>query len=1106
MEKREIEDIYRLTPTQEGILVHCLHAGEPGMYVDQLHSRLRGPMDREVLRRAWQEVLDRHPVLRTSFHAAAARDPLQVVRRRVPVPFEWEDWSGVPAEAREARLGALLQADRARGFALSEPPLLRLLLVRLADEEHHLVLTFHHLLLDGWSLRRIFQEVFAVYDALGRGGSVADAALPPPPRPFRDFVGWLHRQSLGEAEAFWRGALAGITAPTPLPADRTGDALPATAHPDGERSAKQRARLSAAATSALTALAQRHRLTLNTLVQGAWGILLSRYAGEREVVFGTVVSGRPPELDGVEGMIGVFINTLPVRMSVPAETPLLEWLEEVQERQAEMRRFEHCPLVQVHRWSDLPPGVPHFESILLFQNYPTGESGKGGGSGLDVAFGDVEDFERTNYPLTVEALPGRELELTIAYERDRFGDDAVGRMLGHLGALLEEMAADPLRPVAELPMLVPGEREQILDEWNRTSVPVPWDVCMHRLFEAQARRTPDDVAASCGDAALTYRELNDRANRMARRLVELGVGADVLVAILAERSLDFLTAILAVFKAGGAYLPLDPRHPAQRHAHVLEGGRPLLVLVEEPFRPVLDLALEAAGPHPAPGVHGVAELAAEAARLPAEAGEDLPLRSSPDHLAYVIFTSGSTGLPKGAMVEQKGMVNHLFAKVRDLDLTDADTVAQNASQCFDISVWQFLAALVLGGKVRIYPDEVAYDPPRLLAGVEADGITIFETVPSMLRMMLAEADRQGGGTVPLRSLRWIVPTGEALPPELCRAWLLRYPRIPMLNAYGPTECSDDVTHCVLDTPPAESVAAMPIGRPVCNMRAYVLDPALNPVPAGVAGELYVGGVGVGRGYMRDPARTAQAFVPDPHAGEPGARLYRTGDRVRWLPEGSLVFLGRLDHQVKIRGFRIELGEIEAVLARHPAVREAVVVAREDTPGDARLVAYVSPREGAAEAGPGELREALLRQLPAYMVPSAFVVLDALPQNANGKVDRKALPAPEWDRSAVEGGFTAPRDRTEAEIAGAWSELLGVAEVGVHDNFFELGGHSILASRLVALLRDRFGVEVPLRAVFETPTVAELAAAVRRLGAAADRPAEPSIRRVAREARRLARSS
>jgi amino acid adenylation domain-containing protein len=566
---------------------------------------------------------------------------------------------------------------------------------------------------------------------------------------------------------------------------------------------------------------------------------------------------------------------------------------------------------------------------------------------------------------------------------------------------------------------------------------------------------------------LTYRELAERADRLARALASKGSGPEVPVGLLAERGVDFLAALLAIEETGGVYLPLDPHHPPHRLAQVLEkSGAPLLLVAERQGR----LAGEALALLPAgrrPQLLPLADLlATRAAAMPSR-------RSAALGLAYILFTSGSTGTPKGVMVERRGMLNHLEAKIESLGLRAADVVAQNASQAFDISVWQLLAALLVGGRVHIVADDVALDSARLLHEVAGEGVTVLEIVPSLLAVLLDAAQRRPGGPPPLPTLRWLVPTGEALPPELCRRWFALYPDVPMLNAYGPTECSDDVTQQPITEPPGTEVGAMPIGRPVPNVTIHLVDRGHVPLPVGLPGELLVGGVCVGRGYLGEPARTAETFLPDPSAEPPGARLYRTGDLARQSEYGAFEFLGRIDHQVKVRGFRIELGEIESVLAGFPGVREVVLLAREDHVNDRRLVAYYVPEPG---WGPttDQLRGYLQSKLPEYMVPAAFVPLPGLPLTANGKVDRRALPPPDLTQAAAKAERIAPRTALESLIASICAQVLKLDSIGVHDNFFDLGGNSLLATQVVAMLQEVLPIELDLRSLFEGPTVARLA--------------------------------
>jgi amino acid adenylation domain-containing protein len=634
-------------------------------------------------------------------------------------------------------------------------------------------------------------------------------------------------------------------------------------------------------------------------------------------------------------------------------------------------------------------------------------------------------------------------------------------------------------------------------EWT-SSTALLHNRCLHELFEDQVVRTPLAVAIVHGHQQITYRDLNQRANQLARHLRHRGVGPETTVAMLVERSIDFVTAILALFKAGGAFLPLDPQHPAQRHFEILEQSRCPYVITTRHYESLLADALMPFGVGWKPQVFHFEPLMQEK-----EAQENLSSYSKPENLAYVMYTSGSTGLPKGVMVEQAGMVNHIHAKIADLGISMVDRVAQNSPPGFDIVVWQCLAALVVGGTVHIVRDEIANDPLQLLRQTEQQKITVLQVVPSMLRALVKEATTLGDERPGLNNLRWIVPTGDALSPELCRQWLRLYPTIPMLNNCGSTECSDDNCHYTIYEPPEEDyvLPIMPIGWPIHNIDAHILDEQLRPVPEGEAGELYIGGIGVGRGYVNNAERTAEVFLPDPFSREPGKRLYKTRDRARYLPDGSIQFLGRSDNLIKIRGLRIEPNEIEGMLERHPAIQESVVLAWESGDGSRHLVAYiVLAREESASNE--ELRDWLRMKLPEYMIPAIYVRLDAVPLNANGKLDRQALPAPDLPHSELQALNNRPRTRLEETIAATWSEVLEIERVGIHDNFFALGGDSLLAMRVISRLRAIFSTEVPIHSFLEDPTVAQLAQLFQESQAASMQANKPPLKSIAREAYRV----
>lgn len=1052
---RDIEDIYPLSPMQEGMLFDTLMAPQSGIYVMQDRFDLRGSIDGEIFRRAWQRMVDRHAALRTSFLWETLFRPCQIVHRHVQLPFEYHDWRTFSPAEQEARLEALLAEERHQGFDFLKPPLITIRLFRLGEDRYCFVRSYHHILMDAWCISLMLVELRDSYEVL-YGGQTPIQSQPP---QLRSYIDWLQRRDSQSAKAFWQPYLQGFTETMPLNVDK-----PVVVGDNTDQGVDDAISfLSEQDTEKLNALAQQYRLTPNTFIQAAWALLLSRYSGQEEVLFGVTVSGRPTDLLGSEEILGVFINTLPLRAVVRAEQSLLEFLQDLLQRNIDIRQHEYTPLVQIQGWSELPREQPLLESLLVFENYPVDPSLHSEEGPFNIV--SVDTRTHTNYPLTAMVIPGERLHLQITYYRSRFEGAVVERMLGHFKNLLVEMIHCPERRLDELEIFAEQERHQILVDWNQTDRRYPGPEEFAERFTVQAQQTPTALVVACCGEQLTYRELNARAERIANALITRGIGPEVIVVLLADRSVEFLGVLLAILKAGGVYLPLDPSHPDVRLAHLVRTSGAALIIASTVYaqkvRQVANGTLVAVTPE---------ELLSEG-----ENAKQLPrARSNPHNIAYILHTSGSTGEPKGVMVEQAGMLNNLLTKIPTLSLGAEDIIAQTASQCFDISVWQFLTPLLCGAKVCIYPDEVAQDPKQLLETVAQEGVTVLESVPSLIRAMLE------GPSVELPRLRWLLPTGEALPNDLCRRWMERYPHVRLLNAYGPAECSDDVAYYPIPATLAASKSSIPIGRPVDNLRLYILDKHLNPVPIGVPGELCVAGIGVGRGYLNKPDLTAKAFVPDSF-GVPGDRLYRSGDLARYRGDGVIEYLGRIDHQVKVRGLRIELGEIEVRLLQHPRVQDAVVVAWETHPGGKRLVAYVVLRDGEeGEAAFADILRTHLRELlPGYMVPAAFVVLESLPLTPNGKVDRKNLPVPELTNSAV-SEYTAPRNATEEILINIWQGVLEADHLGVHDNFFELGGHSLLAIQVVSKVRAAFDIDIPLRKLFEAPTVAELAQLVEDL--------------------------
>ncbi|WP_435244834.1 non-ribosomal peptide synthase/polyketide synthase [Streptomyces sioyaensis] len=1044
-----VEDIHPLTPTQAGMLFHRLSQDDQSVYFQQLTFVLDGVPDSGALAAAWQRVSDRTPVLRGRVVWQDVPDPLLVVERDATVPVTRLDWRALPAEERQERLRELLDDDRRRGIDLECAPLQRLTLARLSDTEVQVVWSFHHLVLDGWSLFQVLSDVFRCHALLSGGESAAAESGLPVRRPFRDYVAWLRDRDWAQAERHWRARLDGLAEPTALPYDRE----PRESH-RAESTEAVRRTLTADTTRALDELAKSTGVTVNTLVQSAWALLLARQTGRREVVFGTTVSGRPPELPGVEAMNGLFIATVPTRLTVPADGTLRDWLRRVQEIQTDDRRFDFVPLTRLTAFSDLPERVALFDSIVVFENYPVGDD-LAAAHGLRLS--GLDGIETTNYPLSLVAYPGAELALRLGYDPELFDAATVERMGEYLTVLLAGMAADAGRPPARLPVLGAAHRRQVVEEWNDTATALP-EGTVAELFAAQARRTPDALALDAGKLRLTYRQLDLRAEQLAHRLTGLGVGPERPVGVLMDRSAALVVAQLALAKAGGVYVPLDGRAPRERLRQVLAESGAELVLTDASWEETAREAAPGGRTLPLTG-DGAAAVPPGAADTPAPAGAALPA-VHPDNVLYLMFTSGSTGRPKGVAVRHRDVVALAF----DRAFAAHDRVLVHSPQAFDAATYELWVPLLRGGTAVLAPP-ADIDAATVRRAITEQGVSCLWLTAGLFRL-LAQEDPGC-----LRGAREVWTGGEAVPGAAVRRLLDACPDLIVVDGYGPTETTTFATRRVFrvgDPLPA----ALPIGRPLDNTRVYVLDDALQPQPPGIPGELYLAGAGLARGYGGRPGATAERYLADPF-GPPGTRMYRTGDIVRWSADGELHFVGRADDQIKIRGFRVEPAEIEAALTRHDTVAEAVLTVLADG-GRKRLVAHLVAAPGATVPPAAELRAFLAEVLPDYMLPAAFVTLEALPLTGNGKVDRRRLPAPDWS-AATAGEHRAPRTEAERILAEIWCALLGIDRVGVDDNFFMLGGDSILSIQVVSRAR-RAGLSLTPRDLFRHPTIAALAAA------------------------------
>ncbi|MFG2556057.1 amino acid adenylation domain-containing protein [Streptomyces sp. NPDC048581] len=1078
-----VEDVLPLSPLQQGLLFHALFdEGAQDVYTMQSLVEIEGPLRPALLRTSAEELFARHANLRSAFLHEDLDEPVQVVLKQVPVNWAEAEVTG------EGDLARLIAEDATARFDLTDPPLLRLTLVRRAADRWLLILTNHHLLLDGWSIPLLVRELLQLYAAQLAPGSTAPL---PAVRPYRDFLAWLASRDREASAHAWREALAGAT-PTVLAPSAAGLVpVPPELHT---------LRLTEELTGRVQEFARRRGITVNTVVQGLWALLLARLTGRGDVVFGATVAGRPAELAGVESMIGLFINTVPVRVTVPPGEAAGAFLRRVQDEQSRLMDHQHLGLTEIQRTAgagDL------FDTLLVFENYPIDESAVAeaeASAGLRIV--EVKGSGATHYPLTLAVLAEQQLGIVFEFRPDCYDRTTVEQLADRFERLVHSVLAAPDAPLAALDVLAPEERTALLTGGVGERFPVPYGT-MPEVFEAQVARTPDAVAVVGDGRTLTFAELNTAANQLARHLVELGAGPERIVAFALPPTPDVMTALLAIQKAGAAYLPLDPAWPEERITGMLADARPVALVTTATAKPLKgrgavtyaapprgrDQPHTTVGRQPALPPHCFVFLDdpdthQRLAQAPASnlTDPDRPTPLLPEHPAYVIYTSGSTGRPKAVVIPQRAIVNLYTAHNKALH-NPASTAAGGSPLrighawpiAFDAS-WQPMLWMFAGHELHMVPEDIRRDPAALRDFLARNGIEFIELSPSLLGELVA----QGGDWQ--AELKVLGVGGEAVPPDLWRT-LRETDGLAAHNLYGPTECTVDSADC--DVALSERPV---IGRPVAGGTLYILDGHLNPVPVGVEGELYVAGAGLARGYLGQPAATAARFIADPFSGDPGARMYRTGDIARWTEDGLVECLGRVDDQVKIRGYRIEPGEIEAVLLEQEQVERAAVVVREDTPGVRRLVAYVilsAPRteeteeteeieETAETAEP--LRRAVSAVLPDYMVPSAFVPVDGFPLTLNGKLDTAALPAP--SRSAGPAA-QPPRNPVEERLATLFAEVLGLDTIGVHDSFFALGGDSIVSMRLVSQARAA-GLAISPRDVFERPTIAELA---ERVGAA-----------------------
>ena len=1081
------QSVFPLSFTQQRLwFLNQLEPDNPFYNIPALF-RLTGSLQVAALESSLNAIARRHECLRTYFQLDEDNQPVQIVLPELSVPLTVQNLQSYPEPERESQALQVALQEFQTPFNLSSPPLWRASVLQLQPQECLLVLTMHHTIFDGWALGVFIRELAHLYEAYSqeRSPSLDELRI-----QYADYAVWQRQWFQDEIREqqlnYWKSQLAGKLPILELPCDRPRPRIQTF------EGSLHSLLLSYSLYDDLKRISREHQVTLFMTTLTVFYILLHRYTNETDLIVGFPISGR--NLREVDDLIGPCVNTLALRSDLSGDPSFRELLAKVRQVTLDSYNYQDLPfdlLVETIQPERNPSYNPVFQVMFTLQNSLRDIETES----LLFSYEGI-DMGSSKFDLSLDVFEGPEgPNCVFEYNSALFDADRIVRMGHHYKTLLQDVVAHPDRPISQLQLLDSPEQQQILQGWNQTQAQFPVGA-FQTFFEAQVQKTPEAIAARCGSETLTYQALNRRANRLARILQAQGVKPDTIVPILAERGLLFLIGILAILKAGGAYLPLDPHHPSQRLSQVIgqcqmstnqlsetlvgmptPAGEANLVIAARNQANLLESTCAQFDGEQCPQFLYLEDLLEQDYD-----DHDLPLAVTPQHLAYVIFTSGSTGVPKGAMIEQAGMLNHLQVMNQVLELGSEDVVAQTASQCFDISVWQYLSALMVGGCVQIIPDEEVRDPIALLDQLQAHGISVLEIVPSLLQALINELEvspqANPNGTDrsaqwDLTSLRWLIPTGETLPPELCRRWLTLHPHIPMLNAYGPAECSDDVTLYAITTPPPEDWHQIPIGRPVANMQIYVLDQYQQPVPVGIGGEIYIGGIGVGRGYLNDPERTAQAFLDNPFSDGQGQRLYRTGDLGRYQADGTLVFLGRSDHQVKVRGFRIELGEIESVLSRHSHVEAAAVEIWEQGQNNPQIVAYVVPRSAHITAS--DLTAFLKEHLPDYMIPASILTLKEMPLSQNGKINRTALPQPEWGTiDLLDANYVGPRTSTEEILTEIWAQAFNLGRVSIYDDFFNLGGHSLLAIQIMSQIRQSFQVDLPLRNFFSTPTVAGLA--------------------------------
>lgn len=1045
-----ITDIYPQSPLQKGMIFHMLSDPLSEAYIIQITLDLDGNVNIDALKQAWQGVIDYYDVLRTGFEWEDLDEPLQCIYR-VATP-EWivNYWQDLSTNDQELEWKRIIEQDRRQRFDLTTPPLMRFHLVKLSNMHFRLLWSSHHILLDGWSTPLVINQMLKAYEFICKNQPIVFGRK----HLYKDYIEWLLKQNKSKSNLYWKNLLSGFNGPTILGNKKSSEVVKPIY-------IKESINLSIEIYDEIKQFAQANQLTVGTILQGAWGYLISQYSGNDDVVFGGVVSGRSNDLPEIDKQIGLFINTLPIRIRIKHNETVLSYLKQLQHQLISSRKYEYTALWEIQNICNHSVKKPLFENIFIFENYPPNNNEKTTEFPQSFSITNIQSYDKAPYGLTASAGElDNKLWLTISFDKNQYSQIDIQQMLLHYQQLLKIITVNTQIQLVNVFLLTPEEQHQILVKWNQTEADDAKQTTIHQLFEEQVNRTPDNVAVIFENESITYRKLNEKSNQLSHYLQKHGVRPDVPVAICVERSIDLIIALLGILKASGGYVPLDPAYPKDRLNYMFEDSKAKLLLTQTRYKPLFSRNIK------------IINLDESKEIINKELTSNLSVKMNPLNLSYMIYTSGSTGKPKGTMNTHIGICNRFQWLQNTYKLTEASNVLQKTPYSFDVSLWEIFWPLSVGAISVLAKPDGQKDPVYLIKLIQERNISILHFVPSMLRVFLETPQAKNCTT-----LKKVLTGGEVVPMDILEKFYEVLPNSKLCNGYGPTETSNGVCYYICGH--KLDIQSIPIGRPIANTQAYILDYFLNPVPVGVPGELYIGGIQLGRGYINRPDLTAERFVANPFSDKPGERIYQTGDLCRWLPDGNIEYLGRIDHQVKIRGQRVEFGEIETCLKGYPQIKEAVVSVNDDKSNNKKLIAYYVAKDKSTLLHTNDLLHFLKNKLPEYMLPSVFIQIQSIPLTPSGKLDRQALPIP--DMLTNTGEIILPHDNLELTLSQLWANVLNINEISINDNFFDLGGHSLLAIILINKIKQVLNISLPLSSLFSSSTVEEMADLIRKKG-------------------------